>query len=412
MKENGIFNSVLLRWTAVLMLPLAAAWAQQLGEGAADITNHWGVAETVRISTEEVVVQHAVEGRSYHHHCQMAAQPPYFFLAFSSGAKNEDDVGQEVFFTRSRDGGVTWDTPRGIVKPPMGEHAPFVATATGLRAFYDPESGGRLLAAYYGLYEYQAGGLADGARRPGDANHQNTRCMVILSEDDGVTWSAPRLVAENVVCNLGPQLTASGRLIMPANVVFLHTDDPSGLSGWVRAALPGIPPEHPDDSAGFARLFAEDPDRFGFCEGSMFQTDNGVLRMMLRTNRPQLAVTESADNGMTWSPARMTRFSDNGSRHQFGRLPDGRYFALSTPDPENRGARTPLVLALSRDGVSFDRHFVVGDAPAHPPKFSGHAKGGRFGYPHLAVMDGVVVAAYSVAKEDVAVCRFPLSRLD
>lgn len=408
MKIFGMPVKPLLFWQILLILLPATVRAQAGGE----ITNHWGAAVVKRIGAEEAVVMRAVEGRSYHHHCHLAARHPYFFLIFSSGAAHEDDVGQEVFFTRSIDGGANWETPRSIVKPPMGEHAPFVATATGLRAFTDPATGVRRLAAYYGLYEYTADGLAGGVRKPGDAHHQSTRTMVIVSEDNGGTWSAPLLVAENVVCNLGPQPTASGRLIMPANVVFLHTDDHSGLSGWTRAALPGIPQEHPDDSAGFARLFAEDPDRFGFCEGSMFQTGSGVLHMMLRTNRPQLAVSESADNGATWSPARMTRFSDNGSRHQFGRLPDGRYFALSTPDPENRGARTPLVLALSRDGVSFDRHFILGDAPAHPPAFSGHAKGGRYGYPHLAVLGGTVVAAYSVAKEDVAVCRFSLTLLD
>jgi hypothetical protein len=375
------------------------------------ISNAWGTAETARIETEEVVVQEAVEGRAYHHHAHTAAMAPYFFATFSSGRENEDDVGQQVMFTRSKDLGVTWEQPRCIVTPPMGEFAPAVATATGLHAYLGEESGARRITAYYGLYEYAAAGLEGNVRKPADAAHQNTRQMLVYSEDDGETWSAPVLVAENVVCNLGPRPLASGRLLMPANATFLFTDDPAGLTGWQRTALPGLPANHVDDSAGFAHLYANDRERLGYCEGSFFQTPDGVIHMMLRTNGPALAVTQSTDDGETWSSPRPTGFSDNGSRHQFGALPDGRFFALSTPCPENRGARTPLVIAVSQDGKDFGRHFVIGDAPAHAPRFPGYFKGGRYGYPHLSFLDDTVVVVYSVSKEDAATMRFPLSRL-
>ena len=395
---------------------LAVALTAMLPSGAQElpvspIANHWGSAKTARIETQEVLVQEAVEGRAYHHHCHVAAASPYFFATFSSGAVNEDDVGQQVMFTRSSDHGVTWETPRCIVTPPMGEYAPFVATATGLHTYEDPATGQRRIVAYYGLYEYTAEGLEGGVRKPGDANHQNTRSKLVYSEDNGVTWSAPQPVAENFVANLGPRRLASGRLLMPGNAVYLYSDDPKGLTGWKRAALPGVPVDHPDDSAGFARLFHEDRQRFGYCEGSPFQTADGVIHMMLRTNGPRLAVTESTDDGGTWAPVRMTGYSDNGSRHQFGQLPDGRYFALSTPDPENRGGRTPLVIAVSQDGVVFDRHFIVGDAPRGTPRFPGRSKGGRYGYPHLAVLDNTVVVFYSINKEAIAACRFSLSQL-
>lgn len=400
-----------LHWGLLLAVTLASTNVLAENESSSPVTNRWGAAETLRIDTEEVIVQAAVTGRAYHHHCHTAALDGLFFAIFSSGEMNEDDVGQQVMFTRSDDDGVTWSAPRCIVTPPMGEFAPYAATATGLYAYHDPATGKGRLIAYYGLYEYTAEGLAGGVRKTTDASHQNTRCMLIYSDDKGATWSEPRLVAENVVANLGPQRTATGRLVMPANVVYLYTDDPTGLAGWVRTALPGVPEGHADDSAGFARLYREDPGRFGYCEGSLFQTDDQVLHMMLRTNRPHLAVTESTDNGATWSPARMTEFTDNASRHQFGKLPDGRYFALSTPEPNTLWSRTPLVIAVSRDGVEFDRHFIIGDAPNRPPKFPGHAKGGRYGYPHLSIMGDTVVVFYSIAKEDVAMCRFLLSKL-
>jgi hypothetical protein len=38
---------------------------------------------------------------------------------------------------------------------------------------------------------------------------------------------------------------------------------------------------------------------FECCEGSFYQTDDGVAHMMLRTDRQQLAVSESRDGGKT-----------------------------------------------------------------------------------------------------------------
>jgi hypothetical protein len=74
-------------------------------------------------------------------------------------------------------------------------------------------------------------------------------------------------------------------------------------------------------------------------------------------------------------------------------------------------ARTPLVLALSDDGVVFDRHYIVGGEPGVPPRRPAHGKGGRYGYPFLEVADGDAWVVYSVNKEDIAVCRLTLEQL-
>ncbi len=103
----------------------------------------------------------------------------------------------------------------------------------------------------------------------------------------------------------------------------------------------------------------------GLCEGSFYQTDDGVLHMLLRTTGPgyagKLWVTESRDDGTTWSSPVETGFTDNNTKFHFGRLPDGRFYYVGCPDPEPRGARNPLVLSLSEDGVRFDRHFILAD---------------------------------------------------
>jgi hypothetical protein len=92
-----------------------------------------------------------------------------------------------------------------------------------------------------------------------------------------------------------------------------------------------------------------------------------------------LAVSESTDNGKSWSEPKLTGYTDCACRFHFGRLPDGRYFGLSCPKP--RSGRTPMVLATSHDGVVFDRHYIVGDMSGTKARMPGHAKGGVYGYP-------------------------------
>jgi hypothetical protein len=139
------------------------------------------------------------------------------------------------------------------------------------------------------------------------------------------------------------------------------------------------------------------------CEGSFYQTDDGVLHMLLRSTGPgfryRLWVTESRDDGATWSPPAETQFSDCNAKFHFGRLPDGRFYYVGCP---LAGARTPLVLSLSRDGVSFDRHYVLADSH-YEMRRKGKSKGGEYGYPHTLVHDGRLYVIVSRQKEGVEV---------
>ncbi len=381
------------------------------GKDSPMITNCWGEAKTVRLEAPETIIQPAVAGRAYHHHQHVVTMDGTLYASFSSGARNEDDVGQCVMFASSADRGATWTEPRPVVVPPPGRYAPCVVTATGLHARRAAAGAPLRLMAYYGQYEYAAAGLDGAQRKPADAAHMNTACYAVYSDDGGETWSAPAKLLDRFVANLGPQPANHGRLIMPGSVVYPSTDDPGGLVNWTWRALPCLPADHVDDSAGFQRCLRERKREHGYCEGSMFVTDDGAIHMMLRTNERYLAHAQSVDNGETWSLPEPTEFTDNSSRHQFGRLPDGRFFALTTPDPDHQWRRTPLVLAVSEDGIVFDRHFVVGDAPGQPPRFDGMHKGGRYGYPYLAVCDDTVVVLYSINKEDVAAACFPVDAL-
>jgi hypothetical protein len=219
-----------------------------------------------------------------------------------------------------------------------------------------------------------------------------------------------------IVPNHGPQPTRSGRLIISGNTAFPYTDDPSGLSGWT---MTGIFPQEmaatfADDSSTFSILQAQMGWPAGLCEGSFYQTDDGILHMLLRTTGPgyagKLWVTESADDGTTWSAPVETQFTDNNTKFHFGRLPDSRFYYVGSPDLEPRWARNPLVLSLSADGVRFDEHMILADEE-YVQRRPGLHKGGLYGYPHTMIRDGYLHVIVSLRKEAVSVMRVALSTL-
>jgi hypothetical protein len=147
------------------------------------------------------------------------------------------------------------------------------------------------------------------------------------------------------------------------------------------------------------------------CEGSFYQTGDQVLHMLLRNtargNASRLWLTESRDDGTSWSAPVETDFSNTNAKFHFGRLPAGRYYYLGNPVGVGR---TPLVLSLGRDGIRFDQHLLLGDTH-YTQRRPGAAKGGEYGYPHSIVHDGHLCVIISRQKEAVEVLRVALSEL-
>jgi hypothetical protein len=166
-----------------------------------------------------------------------------------------------------------------------------------------------------------------------------------------------------------------------------------------------------DDPASFGEVAREQGWPAALCEGSFYQTDDRVLHMLLRNaGRPQgyrLWLTESRDDGATWSAPVETAFSDTNAKFRFGRLPDGRFYYVGNPVGSGR---TPLVLSLSRDGVRFDQHYILGDED-YERRQPGRGKNGEYGYPHSLVHNGCLHVIISRQKEAVQVLRVALSDL-
>ena len=383
------------------------------------ITNLWGLAKNTKLDLEEICVFRGPPGGAYNHHHQILFDRGRLYASWSNGIVNEDNPGQRMLFSVSDNDGRTWSTEAQITPPPIEKTSTY--TAEGIRAYQ-----GKLIA-YYGHYGYtdlsldrngvpNTKCLNDYRASPTEWVHSNIFTSVRISNDAGRTWDPPVRIIERFVPNLRPFPIRGGRLIVPGNITYPYTDDPAGIQGWKSTGLPRLPIWVADDPEGFHKACFYRHDPRNYAEASFYQTDDGVIHMMQRIDaippndrEGLLAVTESVDNGETWSEPMLTSYTDCACRFQFGRLPDGRFFGLSCPNP--KGNRTPLVLATSRDGVVFDQHYELGGVSGTTPRIPGNAKNGVYGYPSCDIANGKMYIIFSRNKEDIYFSRLDLSAL-
>jgi hypothetical protein len=327
----------------------------------------------------------------YNHHPSITHFKGKLIAIWSDGLIGEDSPGQRVVYSVSSDF-KRWSPMRVLANPSKGDADTLnVLTAAGFYRFKDT------LVAYYGEYE----------------QHRTHTRLWARYTTDGEHWSGPVDMHIPLIPNHGPQPTNTGRLIISGNFSFPFTDDHTGLSGWKMASFYPAHFYTQDNSATFydpAKKWGLPP----LCEGSFFQTDDNVLHMLLRVTgkgwKGHLWLTESNNDGATWSKPLETAFTDNDSKFHFGRLPDKQFYYVGIPDTLHHYERNPLVLALSNDGKYFNRQYVIADE-LYKLKQEGLYKGGQYGYPHTMIWQGSMYVIISRQKESIEVIRFKLDQL-
>lgn len=143
-------------------------------------------------------------------------------------------------------------------------------------------------------------------------------------------------------------------------------------------------------------------------ESSFYQTDDGVVFMMFRTNTKKLWCSISCNEGESWSKVYPTGFTDAISKSRFGRLPDGRIFYVGNPFYDAEFTRNPLMLCISSDGLNFSEQYVLRNEKDYRMKVDGLFKEGDFGYPCVITDDRYMYVFYARRKETLEITRVAL----
>ncbi len=356
-----------------------------------------------KLCTEQYIIWEPKKEWSYAHHAQIIWFKDRYYVMFSSGHQNEDDVGQRIMYTTSMDF-CDWEEPKVLVDSQQGT----IAEAVLIPGCWYTD--GTILTVYFLSFEYENEGLEDGHRKTGNGGRINWKHYQ-MSSFDGESWTKQE-ESQNIAGNHTPIRLLSGRLLCPGGIEHTITDDTSGRKGW--KAVYCCDTEYPLNETQIERKnmipgLVED-HKVDLCEASGIQLDDGTIWMMMRSGTAHLWASKSIDNGETWTLPEETQFTDNRTKFVFGRLPNGRYFYVGTPDPFPPRTRHVLCLSLSDNGMEYKQHFLLDDRQ-YKEQYIGMDKNGIYGYPSVCVKDGYLCIVCSICKEKIVAMRVPCDTL-
>ncbi len=241
-----------------------------------------------------------LETGTYSHHPHILHDGQRFFAAWSNHRVDEDGPGQRVLFSTSADSR-QWPDPTECF-PPLGPAQPaegqasLVLTSNGLH-----NVGGTVYAV--------AGINGTGPRRFG-----SRPCYGIVARSVAPDGTLRPMVATGSWKSFGHSMLAAGGHRM--------------------------------------------------CEPTSYRRPDGVVVRLFRdlnsSRRVYAAVFDEARE--RWSVPQRTNIPDSPSRAIAGRLPHGGVYLVGNQTwaaLEGRGGRDPLVLSTSRDGMTFDRAWII-----------------------------------------------------
>lgn len=195
---------------------------------------------------------------------------------------------------------------------------------------------------------------------------------VVVSCDDGETWSAPQLLVPGDRLPRGPVrnkplIMSNGEWAAPASIETEETWDAfvdisvDGGASWEKHDVP-FDHEHQHNAGrgdalwtGLAAnaLWESDAERVfkwdGVIQPTLWESAPGCVHMLMRSTRGRIYRSDSIDYGRSWCRAYATLLPNNNSGIDLVRLVDGRLVLAFNPVSGNWGCRFPISLAWSAD---------------------------------------------------------------
>ena len=208
----------------------------------------------------------------------------------------------------------------------------------------------------------------------------------IVSKDNGLTWSQPEAMPEGFLGPIKnqPVLLPDGKTLLSPS----STED----HGWH---------VHIEKSTDFGKTWSMvgkiDNGKFqGAIQPTILVHPGGKLQILCRSKDRAILQSWSEDNGETWTPLSRTNLPNNNSGIDAVTLQDGSfalvYNHVLPPEGKYKGARTPLNLAISKDGVNWSAAAILEDSPIS-----------QYSYPYIiATSDGKLHAIYTWRREKIA----------
>ncbi|WP_345950650.1 sialidase family protein [Mucilaginibacter sp. PAMB04274] len=176
------------------------------------------------------------------------------------------------------------------------------------------------------------------------------------SKDGGMTWSGQKALPEGYLGPIKNKPVLVGKnLICPTST--------EGKGGWrVHFEIT------PDFGKTWKKVtVAKGPDSLEAIQPSILKHKDGRLQILARSRNRAVLESWSSDQGMTWSPLAKTNLPNNNSGTDAVTLKDGRqllvYNHVLPPGTLAKGPRTPLNVAVSKNGKTWYAALILEDSP-------------------------------------------------
>lgn len=199
------------------------------------------------------------------------------------------------------------------------------------------------------------------------------------SKDNGATWEKPHPLPEGFLGPIKnqPVLLSDGKtLLCPSSTEgdgwHVHIEKTTDFGKtWQMTG--------PIDNAGFG----------GAIQPAILVHPDHSIQLLCRSKDRAILQSWSKDNGATWSPLTKTELPNNNSGIDAVTLKDGSfalvYNHVIPPPGKYKGARTPLNLAVSKDGQHWSAAAILEDSPVS-----------QYSYPYIIqAKDGKLHVVYT-----------------
>ncbi len=228
--------------------------------------------------------------------------------------------------------------------------------------------------------------------------------MVMTSEDRGHTWTSPRQLVAGDYGGRGPvkdkpiQLK-DGTWLAPASTegdiwnAFVDISHDQGRT-WTKS--PFVPVQRFSGEVKSPHQVSTPVPEFslrgkGIIQPTLWESEPGVVHMLLRSTEGCIFRSDSRDAGQTWCMAYSTGLPNNNSGIDLTTLEHGEVVLVYNPVGENWGKRTPLVINISQDnGSTWGDEFVLEDSE------------GEYSYPAIVARGNDIYLSYTWKRERIA----------
>ncbi|WP_207492342.1 sialidase family protein [Aridibaculum aurantiacum] len=223
------------------------------------------------------------------------------------------------------------------------------------------------------------------------------KAFVKRSKDNGITWSEREPMKDGFLGPVKnkPVMLSNGKIISPASL--------EGSPGW------RVHFEISDDTAKTWRKVGpiNTGTDYTIIQPSILVHKDGKLQMLARSKQRALITSWSHDNGETWTKVEPSGLPNNNSGTDAVTLKNGRHLLVyNHVRPHDslkngKGARTPLNVAVSKDGKKWYASLILEDSPIS-----------QYSYPSvIQSADGMVHVVYTWRREKIKYVKIDPSQL-